>query len=332
MKTPTRTQVSMLLALSGASLALAQEPQPPQLSFGRLPIDRPFEQTVEFDNPLDRELTIDSIQLTPPLVATGWTKKIPPGGRGGFTFRLGEPREAGAFEGVIIVRFATDAVDQLVFEIDGTLVPPIEVVPYPAIFLVTRRGTPKEATVEIVNHRDRALRLGELPPADERRSLRLETVDAGQRYRLVARMSGEGAAGRRSENISLPVGEGEEPLTVQLNTLLNERVYAFPDEVSFGTLPLGQVRDSGTAAGLAQTVMVFRKEQPGLEVRASSSLPFVRVVAERGEAGDRWQLTLSLDPAATPAGEIWGMLVVETNDPEFPLLEVPIVGRVTGGG
>jgi hypothetical protein len=271
------------------------------------------------------------VQLTPPLVATGWTKRIPPGGRGRVDFELREPREPGLFEGLVVIRFADESLEPLVVEVAGTLVPPIEIVPFPAIFLATRRGTPKEAAVEIVNHREAPISLAEPPPADERRSLRIETVEAGRRFRLVARMTGDGVAGRKTENLSLSVVGDGEPLPVQLNTLLNERVYAFPDEVSFGALALALVRDPETAARLAQTLMVFRKERPGFEVRASSSLPFVRVAAERGPDGDRWQLTLSLDPAATPAGEISGTLVLETNDEEFPRLEVPIRGSVTGG-
>jgi hypothetical protein len=296
-------------------------------------LDRPLRQTIEFDNPLAEELVIEAIQLTPPMRATGATTRIAPGGRGSFTFEIGEPRRLGLYEGTILVRFRGDALAPLQFDVSGTFVGPVEIAPYAAVFLVAERGATDAAALEILNHRAEPLPRPTIVGASPRYRARVEEVEAGRRYRLVVEMTGEGAEGRQTDTLVLATGVPEVgELAVQVNSLLRERVYHFPDEVSFGVLPESQVRDPAVAPRLAQTVMVFRKGQPGFEIAVTSSLDFVRVLAERGPEGDRWQLTLELDPERTPRGEFRGRLVVTTNDAEFPRLEVPMIGGVEGPG
>jgi hypothetical protein len=50
--------------------------------------------------------------------------------------------------------------------------------------------------------------------------------------------------------------------------------------------------------------------------------------SERGPQGDRYQLTLTLNPQKSQPGTVRGNLLIRTNDLEVPSLMVPIAGHL----
>ena len=79
---------------------------------------------------------------------------------------------------------------------------------------------------------------------------------------------------------------------------------------------------------LAQTLMVYRKGNDRFEVGVRSDLEVLDLHAERGPLGDRWQVTVALKPGLLKTGPVNGSIVIETNDPEFPRLRVPVTGEI----
>ena len=115
--------------------------------------------------------------------------------------------------------------------------------------------------------------------------------------------------------------------TVVANTLVRESVYAFPDAVDFGKLPVGLLKANAAApARVAQTVMVMQKGGTDFRIEVSSDLPNVEVKSDRGPAGDRYQLTVTLVGEKSQAGPVRGSLNIRTNDPDVPTLTVPVSG------
>jgi hypothetical protein len=64
------------------------------------------------------------------------------------------------------------------------------------------------------------------------------------------------------------------------------------------------------------------------KAKFSTDVPGLRVSAARGANGDRWQATITLDSAALVGGPIQGNIVIETNDPAFPKVTVPVRGSI----
>ncbi|MDP2971188.1 MAG: hypothetical protein Q8P64_18560, partial [Deltaproteobacteria bacterium] len=62
-----------------------------------------------------------------------------------------------------------------------------------------------------------------------------------------------------------------------------------------------------------------------------SDLPVLDLKWERGPKGDRYQITVTLLKDNITSGPIKGNIVIETNDPEFPSLTVPVTGFILGG-
>jgi hypothetical protein len=72
--------------------------------------------------------------------------------------------------------------------------------------------------------------------------------------------------------------------------------------------------------------MIYRKNTTGFEIKVTSDIPFLNIKSERGPQGDRWENTLWLDPGRVQPGDFIGTIVIATNDPEVPKLEVTVSG------
>jgi hypothetical protein len=117
-------------------------------------------------------------------------------------------------------------------------------------------------------------------------------------------------------------------ITIAANTLLRERVYTFPDEVDFGTVSLSALdRDPGLLQTVTQTLMVYQYQGVDFTAQMTTMLPLA-LVSARGPLKDRYQNTLTLKRDQLQVGPIRGSIQIETNDPEFPELTVPVVGSI----
>ena len=300
-----------------------------KLSFGRVMPDEPIEEVIGFNNPVDELLVIENIQLTPPLVAEDITYIILPGAEGSFKLVLGENRQPGPFEGIVLINFKDHKHPPITFEIEGFVIPPIEFKPYAAFFVATHTGTQKTASIEIINHREQPLLLTTLESDSERFSTELDTIEAGQHYRLSLTLDGNAKPGRKEEKIILLTSPPmDKPLRVQANTIIREAVYTFPETVDLGSLPLKVATDDDAVQTLAQTLMVYRPGTSDFKIEASVNIDYLSLESERGPDGDRYQLTLTLKPGNVVPGRIEGLVKIKTNDEKHDVLEIPISGYI----
>jgi len=254
------------------------------------------------------------VRLLPPLALARMPAVVPARGRVALKVRFDTKKVQGMYEGRVVL--ATDRGERS-YVLAGKVVPPIEVLPLPAFFISTSKGTAKSASLEIVNRESTPLAL-QVPAKAAAQGARLETVEPGKRYRITVDLPAAAPAGRRSDRIELETSSARTPtLLIGLNTLVRERVYTFPEGVDLGSSARG-------AAGGDQTLMVYQTGGKDFRVQASSDVPGLTLRAEPGPQGDRVQLTIGLDRTRAKAGPIAGTLVLKTNDPEFPELRVPV--------
>lgn len=325
----------------GLGVALAQQPAgaPAQeiryadrFDFGAAGSDDPIEHTFRFANEGDRTLEIAGVQMAPPLTVTRLSARVNPGETGTLTVRLGTPRPAGEFKSPVVLRFKDETVEPKIFLVAGRIVEPIGLEPYGAFFVAARRGETRTASIDIVNHLDEPLEILRVESPSTRFSTELRTLEAGRRYRLSLTLKGEGPAGKQQDTITVLTSSTRQPrLAIQANTLIRERVYAFPDELDFGTLDPRRLESRpDLVAYLHQTLMVYRYGGEDFEVTVSTDLPFLKLSPEASQRGDRYQIEVDVVPERLRAGRYDGAVLILTNDPEFPRLEVPVRAVVEG--
>ncbi|HYG67098.1 MAG TPA: DUF1573 domain-containing protein, partial [Anaeromyxobacteraceae bacterium] len=328
---PPRPMPATLALLVAALLPAATPGAPAPASahdFGEVVGGRPVEHVFRVASPGAAPARITRVVLTPPLVVSRLPASIPAGGDVALPVRLDTTKVEGAFEGRIAV-FLEGVDEPIALGLRGTIVRPVEIAPRPFVVLGAIRGDEKESSVELVSHEAEPFRVERIESASQRLTTRLETVEPGRRYRLHVALRRDAPAGRAHERILVHTSSSAAPL-LHVGALVNvhERVYTFPDAVDLGAIRAAELaRDPDAPARLAQTLMVYQAGGTRFDARFRSAVPGLTVTAERGPNGDRWQATVRLSGPRAP-GPISGTIVVETNDPAVPRLEVPVTGTI----
>lgn len=326
-----RLAVSLVLCLSAALHAQAPtvtEP-PSSFEFGTVTQGTLVTHVFALRNPSAVALRILDVNLSPGLRISGFPAQVWPNQQIDLPVSLSTSGMRGPYSGELRLRLDDPGRPEVVFTLAGIVVPAIEVRPYAAFFVTGDRQTPARASIEIVNHQEAPLRITRLEYPRERFDARLEALEDGRRYRLSITLRTDAAAGTREDVIQLHVDDGR-VLRIPANTRLRERVYTFPAEVDLGTIPHALLDDDGGDLP-AQTLMVYQVGGGDFQARFTTDIKGLTIASERGPKGDRWQATVTLERSAAAAGPIEGKIVIETNDPEFPRLVVPVKGSIVDG-
>jgi len=323
-----RLTASLLLCLGAALQAQAPTtPEPPSsFEFGAVTQGTLVTHVFVLRNPAAAPLRILGVNLSPGLRISGFPAQVGPEQRIDLAVSFSTSGMRGPYSGELRLRLDDPGRPEAVFTLAGMVVPAIEFRPHAAFFVTGDRQTPAHASIEIVNHQDAPLRITRLEYPRERFDARLESVEEGRRYRLSIALRTNTTAGVRRDVIQLHSDDGR-VLRVAANTRLRERVYTFPAEVDLGTIPHSLLDDDGGGPP-AQTLMVYQVGGGDFQARFTTDVKGLAIATERGPNGDRWQATVTLERSAAAAGPIEGHIVIETNDPEFPRLVVPVKGSV----
>jgi hypothetical protein len=297
--------------------------------FGTVVQGAPVEHAFVLRNDGSEPLRIASVQLTPPLQLGKMPAVIPAGTETTLKLTLDTTRVKGDYEGKLQVTLDGASSAPRTYALAGKVVPALEILPQPAFFLSTPKGTEKSASLEIVNRAPDPLTLTFDPVQARQYRANLETIEAGRRYRLTATIPASAPAGKTSERLTLASSNTDNPAVhVGMNVVVRERVYNFPDTVDFGTLKLREFAQGNNAVN-SQTLMVYQTGGHDFSVTARSDVAGVELAVEPSPKGDRVQVTASLSKSRAKPGLISGAIHLHTNDPAFPDLEVPVTGEVT---
>ena len=317
---------SVALCLPGGESSAGLKVAEPTFRFELLGMHEPVEHTFYFENLGSEVLHMSKVNITPPLDLVKATGKVAPGEKGSLTIRLGEPRRKGDYEGQVEVGFKNQGVSNLIFGVVGKILPHIELLPMSEFFVATQRGQPKQASLQVVNHENEPLEIFRVEHASSRFLTDLETVQPGQRYKLTLTLRGDGKPGKLTEPITLITSSKKQPLVkIPANTLIKERVYTFPDSVDLGLIRIQDLTPKPQLAeSLSQTLMVYQDRGKDFKITASTDVPFLKLAAEASNLKDRYQIKIEIIPEKLKPGRIDSSIAIETNDPEFSKLEIPV--------
>lgn len=321
--------------MAGPSLAIGRGADPDscvgcQFNFGTIVQGAQVVHEFALRNEGGQPLRITGVQLSPPLQLARMPAVIPAKGSSVLRLSMDSSNLEGEFNGQLIVMLGDPLAKPRVFSVVGRIAPSIEVLPLPAFFISTSKGVAKSTTLEIVNHQHEPIDLKIKSPPAANYQAKLQPIEPGKRFRLTVTVPADAPAGRTSSRLELKSSSAARPIIyVGVNANVRERVYTFPESVDFGRLRMSELR-SGTAgqAGAVQTLMVYQTGGKNFGLKASASLRGMGLAAERGPQGDRVQITASLIANKVLPGPIHGTIKLQTNDPEFATLTVPVTGEI----
>src|SRR5436309_1305541 len=132
-------------------------------------------------------VTIKSVQLSMPGMSARFQPVIAPNGEGTVTLEWDTSHLSGEIDGEATVLLEDSPKRSETLMMKVVVRPPLEIQPYPAIFLSAFRGEDTEARLKIVNNEEEPIAISLSAMGSKHFIASLKTVEPGRVYELVAR-------------------------------------------------------------------------------------------------------------------------------------------------
>jgi uncharacterized protein DUF1573 len=268
------------------------------------------------------------------ISAAGLTTKsrpeIAPGTQGDITLELATERMAGDVE----AEFALDTNDpqrpRLVLALRGEVVPPVSLLPIPAVFLSGFVGEATEQTLTVQSNEERPLAVTSLQPEGTHFTAALRAERPGKTFRIAVRVVPGTPPGRYEESLLISTDHpAYGAVKVPVHLFVKPDIYVSPDSVELGELRAGELAAKPERADLtSQTLLVKARAKSLALTEVSIDVPGLSVTKEPAGKSDTFQLSVRVAPRGLARGPISGKIVIRTDDPRFPQIVVPVTGNV----
>lgn len=295
----------------------------PRFDFGQVISGTIVEHDFEIKNEGTTPLSIQKVTMPTPLLVSRMPRQIAAGSQDTIHFRLDTAGLNGRFDGAVAVFLNDPLAQQVSLTFAGSISPAVELIPMPAVYLSGQKGRGASTALEIVNHEPEPLRIEKVESQTDRFTVTLESLTAGQRYRLKLALKPDGPVGKSTEVIGIRTSSHRAAyIRLPANTYLYDRVHAFPEAIAMGTFRQG-------AAGQEEfTLMIYQEGGSDFRVKLSTDIPGLHLTSDRGPKGDRYQAKVTFTPGKAEPGAIHGSIFADTNDPKFPRLMVPVSAEI----
>ena len=184
-------------------------------------------------------------------------------------------------------------------------------------------GSTADTSIAISNTGPQPVRITKVTPGGEAFAVKLDTLEEGKRYLLTAKSSPSLPLGKHTQVVKLATESRESPeLELQLEATVVVPVYADPATISFDNVPVSQAGYNFSLFNRAVWIRQVRGR--GLDVKGvSATLPFLRLKMETKVPGQVYVINVGVDKTLTK-GDYKGNIKVETNNPEVPVINVPV--------
>jgi hypothetical protein len=208
--------------------------------------------------------------------------------------------------------------------ITAHVIPPIEVLPYSAVFISGFRDEDVTRTLEIVNNDPAPLNVVRISrenrDSGQTYSATLKPIEPGRRHELVVALTATAPAGRSRDVLLLHTDHPRYPvIRVPVNLFVKNDVYVNPESVDFG-----QITDEAWGP---ETFLLNSRRGPIKVLSVKSSLPFLKVTGPAADAASTHEFRVEIG-GVPREGPFSGVIHIRTDDPSFPMVNVPVEGEV----
>jgi len=276
-----------------------------------------------------KPVTVQRVQLSVPGMNARFRPVIAPDSDGAITLEWDTSHLSGEMDGSATV-FLADGSHENLF-VKATVQPPVEILPYPAIFLSAFRGEDSESRLRIVNHEEQPLALS-LPNLESRHfGVSLSTIEPGRVYELAARISSADLPGRYDEDLRVTTNNPKlAQIAIPVHTFLKPDLYANPEAIDFGAVSMATLQNNPAARALLTQTLLVKKREGVFEIqRVESNVDGIKVTKDPPNGkSSTYRIDVALDPEKTKVGTIVGSVDLLTDDSKFPRIRVSIAGSI----
>jgi hypothetical protein len=276
-------------------------------------------------------ITVQGLEFSMPGMTARFAALIAPGLDRSITIEWDTSHVAGEIEGQAIVHFDDTAQAPVTLRLRGVVQPPLEILPFPAIFLSAFQGEDIERRLRIVNHQGQPTVVSLSQPSIKHFTATLVEIERGRSYEVVAKIPPDVLPGRYDEELTLSTNDTKTArLTIPVHLLVNSNLYANPDVIDFGSVSADAMRkDSAIHELSTQTFLLKKRDGMFAITKITSDLDAVEL-RQNPAHGDSstYRIDVSLNPQKIKAGKLEGSIDIDTNDKDFPHIRIPVTGRI----
>jgi Protein of unknown function (DUF1573) len=274
-------------------------------------------------------VSVQRVQLSVPGMNARYRPVIPPGSEGTITLEWDTSHLSGEMDESATVFLADGSQENLC--VKAIVQPPVEILPYPAIFLSAFRGEDHESRLRIVNHEEQHLALSLRDLENKHFAVSLSTIEPGRVYELAARISSATLPGRYDDELRIATDNPKlGQIAIPVHVFLKPDVYANPEAIDFGAISLATLPHDPAALGLLTQTFLVKKREGVFEIKqVESNVDGIRVTKDppNGKSSTH-RIDVALNPEKTRVGVIAGFLELFTDDSKFPRIRVSITGSI----
>ena len=150
----------------------------------------------------------------------------------------------------------------------------------------------------------------------------LTTIEDGKRYQLSIASNPALKAGHYVQTVRVITDSPAQPeVKIELDLTVYPKVLASPASITMPVLPIS----NQLSAINWPSVFVRKLREKGFQIKSyTSTLPFLKLELTTETEGQSYKIRLTLDDSKVKPGEFKGIIHIETNDAEVPVIEVPI--------
>lgn len=276
-------------------------------------------------------LIIQGLEFSMPGMTARFAPLIAPGLDRSIAIEWDTSHLAGEIEGQAIVHFGDTSQAPVTLRLKGIVQPPVEILPFPAIFLSAFQGEDNERRLRIVNHQAQPTVFSLSQPSIKHFTATLTELERGKTYEVVARIPPDVLPGRYDEELSLSTNAPKPGrLTIPVHLFVKPDLYANPDVIDFGSVPADPIRkDPAILESLTQTFLVKKRDGVFAITKITSELKVLDLRKDPPEGdSSTYRIDVALNPQQIKAGKLEGSIEIDTDDKDFPTIRIPVTGRV----
>ncbi|MDI6792427.1 MAG: DUF1573 domain-containing protein [bacterium] len=249
------------------------------------------------------------------------TKVIAPGDTGEVKVTFSSGNFSGRQSKNIYVDSDDPDEGKVTLEITATVKPPVTLNPDRLVFGKVKIGEEVSKEVEIRAEQGIELKIQKVEvEVDYIQTEILERNPKGGKIKVTLRANTP--VGAVEKDIKIFTNHPQKPVTeLHVSARVQGRIQLSPEYLYLGQIYRGEP--------ITREAIINKIDESGppLEVSAESNLDFLQVKLTTMEEGKRYKLSFSLAPDF-PSGRIKAEVEIKTNDPDQPVINLPVVGEV----
>jgi hypothetical protein len=185
-------------------------------------------------------------------------------------------------------------------------------------------GSSSSNTLYLYNPQPTLVHLKKVIPGGTDFTATLDTIQDGKRYQLIVASNPALKPGHYVQTVKVVTDSAAQPeVAIELDVTVYPKVFASPASIIMPTLAVA------TDLTTINWPMIFVRKvrEQGLKIKSyNSTLPFIKLELITETEGQVYRIRITLDPTKIKPGAFNGKVHIETNDPDVPVIEVPIQG------